>query len=36
MLKDRSCNAWDRRDGNCDGHCYKIQVLIHVIEVMVI
>ena len=31
----RSCNAGDRRDGDGDGHCYRIEAVIHVIDVMV-
>ena len=34
MLYDRSCNTCDRRDGDGDGHCYKFEVVMHVIDVM--
>ena len=34
MLLDRSSNAYDRRDGDGDGHCYRIEALGHVIDVM--
>ena len=34
MLLDLSCNACDRRDGNSDGHCYRIEAVMHVIDVM--
>ena len=26
--------AYDRRDGHGDGHCYRIEALIHVVDVM--
>ena len=29
MLKDRSCNGCDRRDGDGDGHCYMIEAVLH-------
>ena len=38
MLKDRSCNARDRRDADVDvsdEHIYRIEAVIHVIDVMV-
>ena len=28
----RSCNAGDRRDGDGDGHCYRIEAVMHVID----
>ena len=37
MLREWSCNACDRRDGDgdvSDGHCYKIEAVVHVIDVM--
>ena len=37
MLKDRNCNARDRRgvDGDgSEGHCYRIETVIDVIDVM--
>ena len=37
MLKEGSCNACDRRDGDgdvSDGHCYRIEAVMHVIDVM--
>ena len=30
------CNENDRRDGDGDGACYRIEVLMHVIDVMAI
>ena len=39
MMKDvmdivlgRSWNACDRRDGDDDGHCYRIEAVMHVID----
>ena len=29
-----SCNPCDRRDGDGNGHCYRIETVNHVIEVM--
>ena len=34
VVLGRSCNACDRRDGDSDGHCYRIEAVIHVIDVM--
>ena len=34
MLKDRSSHACDRRDADGDGHCFWIEAVIHVIDVM--
>ena len=37
MFKDRSCNACDRRDADgdgSDGHCYRIEAVMHVMDVM--
>ena len=34
MLLDRSSNAYDRRDGDGDGHCFRIEAVMHVIDVM--
>ena len=31
---DCSCNACDRRDGDGDGRSYRIEVVMHVIDVM--
>ena len=28
------CNACDRRDGYCDRQCYRIEAVMHVIDVM--
>ena len=28
------CNASDRRDGDGDGQCYRIETVMHVIDVM--
>ena len=28
------CNASDRRDGDVDGHCYRIEAVMHKIDVM--
>ena len=39
MLKDLSCNACDRCDGDgdgSDGHSYRIEAVMHVIDVMAI
>ena len=35
MLWYSSCNACDRHDGDGDGHCYRIEAVMHVIDVMV-
>ena len=37
MLWDRIGNAFDRRDGDCDGSdepCYRIEAVLHVIDVV--
>ena len=34
MLLDRSCNTCDRRDGDGDRHCFRIEAVMHVIDVM--
>ena len=34
MLYDRSCNTCDRPDGDGDGHCYKFEAVMQVIDVM--
>ena len=34
MLENRSCNPCDRRDGEGDGHCYRIEAVMHLIDVM--
>ena len=34
MFYDRTCNACDRRNGDGDGHCYRIKAVMHVINVM--
>ena len=26
--------AYDKRDGDCDVHCYRIEFVMHVIDVM--
>ena len=31
---DRSCNKCDRRDCDVGGHCYKLEAVMHVIDVM--
>ena len=28
------CNARDRRDGDGYGHCYRIEAVMHVVDVM--
>ena len=32
VVLGRSCNACDRRDGDSDGHCYRIEAVMHVID----
>ena len=37
LFWDRSCNACERRDGDGDGsdrQCYRIEAVIHMIDVM--
>ena len=34
LIKDRSCKACDRRDGDGDGHCSRIEAVVHVIDVI--
>ena len=34
MLEDRICNTRDRGDNDGDGHCYRIEAVMHVINVM--
>ena len=39
LVMDRNYNACDRRDSDgdgSDGHCYRIEAVIYVIEVMAI
>ena len=37
MLRDRNCKSCDRRDcdsDGSDGHCYRIEAVMHVIDVI--
>ena len=29
-------SACNRRDGDCNGHCYRIEAVMHVIDVMLL
>ena len=34
MLKHRGCNVFDRRDVDDVGHCYRVEAVMHLIDVM--